>query len=94
MCRCSAEVIVQVTVQEVQRRCREEGADAEVHRCRGVGAEQGCRCIAGAEVQVCRVCAGVFQSICKGSGEVIVQAIVQRRCRYGGVVTDDMQRCR
>jgi len=39
----------------------------------------------GAGVQV--------QSICKGSGEVIVQVIVQRRCRYGGAVTD-MQRCR
>ena len=109
MCRCSAEVIVQVTVQEVQRMCKvqrwcREGADADaevqrwcrgaevVQRCRGVGAEQGCRCRAGAEVQVCRICAEV-QSICKGSGEVIVQVIVQRRCRYGGAATD-MQRCR
>ena len=57
-----------------------------------VGAEQGCRCIAGAEVQVCRVCAEV-QSICKGPGEVIVQVMKQRRCRYGGAATD-MQRCR
>ena len=48
-------------VQEVQRWCR-EGADAEVQRCRGVGAEQGCRCRAGAE---CRG-AGV-QSMCRGS---------------------------
>ena len=74
---------------EVVQRCR----DAEVvQRCRGVGAEQGCRCRAGAEVQVCRVCAEV-QSICKGPGEVIVQVIVQRRCRYGGAATD-MQRRR
>jgi hypothetical protein len=72
-------------VQEVQRWCR-EGADAEVQRCRGVGAEQGCRCRAGAEVQVCRVCAEV-QSICKGSGEVIVhcagncaEEVQLRRC--------------
>jgi len=61
------------------QRCRCRGAEVQ-RLCRGVGAEQ-----------VCRVCAEV-QSICKGSGEVIVQAIVQR-CRYG-VAATYMQRCR
>ena len=78
-------------VQMLMQRCR--GAEV-VQRCSGVGAEQGCRCRAGAEVQVCRVLCAEVQSICMGgSGEVIMQAIVQRRCRYGGAVTD-MQRCR
>ena len=70
MCRCSAEVIVQVTVQEVQRMCKvqrwcREGADADadaaVQRCRGVS-----RCRAGVQMQSrCRG-AGV-QSMCRGS---------------------------
>ena len=73
MCRCSAEVIVQVQVP-VCRRCREcarcrGGAEkvlmlmqrcrgAEEQRCRGVGAEQGCRY--AEQVQRCR-CAEYVQ---------------------------------
>ena len=89
---CAENVQGAEVVQMLMQRCR--GAEV-VQRCSGVGAEQGCRCRAGAEVQVCRVLCAEVQSICKGgSGEVIVQAIVQRRCRYGGAAVTDMQRCR
>ncbi len=60
MCRCSAEVIVQVTVQEMQRICKvqrwcREGADAdaEVQRWCRVGVQMQSRC-RGAEYYVQR----------------------------------------
>ena len=90
MCRCSAEVIVQVTVQEVQRMCKvqrwcrcREGADtdAEVQRCRGAEVQR-CRG-GGAEVQRSRCRAGVqMQSRCRGADYVQrfrVSARVQER---------------
>jgi len=83
---CAGDYADAETRCNMQRWCR-ECADAEVQmqrcRCRGAEVQRLCRGV-GAE-QVCRVCAEV-QSICKGSGEVIVQAIVQR-CQYGGAAT-------
>ena len=49
-CAGGAENVQGAEVVQLMQRSR----GAEVQRCRGVGAEQGCRCRAGIEVQVCR----------------------------------------
>ena len=78
-------------VQRPGATCRGGAENVQVQRCRCRGAEVQRLCRGVGAEQVCRVCAEV-QSICKGSGEVIVQAIVQR-CRYG-VAATYMERCR